>query len=223
MGWKLGQKIIDIIRFKNCNRIKINNYGSGNIIQITPQQGISLTIFGNNNEIIIKTTDRFIATIDIGTIDCPINNCKIFVDENVTSNGLYVRMLEHNESLHIGKNTMISDNVELWVSDTHTVFDDNNNVINYGKSISIGTHCWICRGVKILKNTTIANGSIIGMGTILSGNFQEERVVIAGNPGKIVKRNINWSSLRPNQFEEKAETLVAVKRERESNPSNPKK
>ena len=50
------------------------------------------------------------------------------------------------------------------------------------------------------------------MGTILSGNFQEERVVIAGNPGKIVKRNINWSSLRPNQFEEKAETLVVVER-----------
>lgn len=213
MGWKFGQKLIDIIRGKNCGRIKINNYGNGNIIQIKPQQGVSLTIFGDNNEIIIKNTDAFIATIDIGTIDCPINNCKIFVDENVTSNGLYIRMLEHNESVHIGKNTMISDNVELWVSDTHTIFDDNNNVINYGKSISIGTHCWICRGVKILKNTAIANGSIIGMGTILSGNFQEERIVIAGNPGKIVKRNINWSSLRPNQFEQEAKTLVAVERE----------
>lgn len=85
-----------------------------------------------------------------------------------------------------------------------------NNVINYGKSIRIGTHCWICRDVKILKNTTIANDSIIAMGTILSGNFQEERAVIAGNPGKIVKRNINWSSLRPKQFEQKVPNFVAT-------------
>lgn len=87
---------------------------------------------------------------------------------------------------------MISWGIDIWCTDAHTVTDLEGNPINFSKSIEIGDHVWIGRDVKIGKNTKISNDSIIGWGSIVTKKFEDTNVVIAGNPAKIVKRNINW-------------------------------
>lgn len=108
-------------------------------------------------------------------------------------------LLDCDSSVSIGHDCLFSDNIELWASDTHAIYDNNGDVLNLGKSIKIGNHVWIGRYVKILKNTEIQDNSVVGMGSIVTKKFTETNCVITGNPAKIVKRNINWDVRRPDE------------------------
>ena len=46
--------------------------------------------------------------------------------------------------------------------------------------------------MKIGKNVSIADNSIVGWGSIVTRRFDEPNVVIAGIPARIVKRGIDW-------------------------------
>lgn len=179
--------------------------GGGNLVTITNKEiepHLHINIYGQNNKIIIKGHIVFVANIDIGTPDCHVSNCNIYIGENTTSNGLRIMMLEDEQEVYIGDDSMIASGVEIWVSDTHVVVDQNGNIINYGKSVKIGKHCWLGRNVKILKNTEISDNTICAFGTIVSGKFLEGNCILAGIPGKVVKRNINWDKRRHKQYKE---------------------
>ena len=68
------------------------------------------------------------------------------------------------------------------------------------KGINIGNHCWIGANSTILKNTTIADDSIIGWGGVVSGSYSQSHCAIAGNPARVVKTNITWDSKSFNDY-----------------------
>jgi len=70
---------------------------------------------------------------------------------------------------------------------------------NTPKPIIIGDHVWVGYNVKMTKGTEIANDTIIGTSTVVSGKFLEPNTIIAGNPAKVIKRNIKWDC-RPTQM-----------------------
>ena len=74
------------------------------------------------------------------------------------------------------------------------------NTINFAKSIEIGKHVWIGKDSKIGKNVKIADNSIVGWGSIVTKEFNEPNVIIAGIPAKIVKRGINWDRRCINKY-----------------------
>ncbi len=171
--------------------------------------GLNIKIFGNNNTV---NLDKIIypkgaagalpgLELDIGlpADDTLIpgtprdaNNCYVEIGENTIICGATLLLVNNDTSIKIGKNCMISWGIDIWCTDAHTVTDLEGNPINFSKSIEIGDHVWIGRDVKIGKNTKISNDSIIGWGSIVTKKFEDTNVVIAGNPAKIVKRNINW-------------------------------
>ncbi|CAI1802103.1 Putative acetyltransferase SACOL2570 [Serratia quinivorans] len=76
--------------------------------------------------------------------------------------------------------------------------DDDFHVLNYenkksrDKKIHIGSFVWIGCNVSVLKGSHIASGCVIAANSVVSGDFLEEKCLIAGNPAKVVKRNISW-------------------------------
>lgn len=64
--------------------------------------------------------------------------------------------------------------------------------INPSKDVNIGDHVWIGNKTIILKGSEIADDSIVGSGAVVSGKYTDNNVVIAGNPAKIIKRDITW-------------------------------
>ena len=59
-------------------------------------------------------------------------------------------------------------------------------------SIEIGNHVWIGAYAILMKNTKIANGSIIGMRSLVNRQFEEENVLIAGTPANVKARGKQW-------------------------------
>ncbi len=77
-----------------------------------------------------------------------------------------------------------------------TINGDNNE-------ITIGNDkVWCGKDVKILKHVKISSDTMIGTGSIITGQFDESNVVIAGNPGKIIKRGIKWITTPPQIYAE---------------------
>lgn len=89
--------------------------------------------------------------------------------------------------IEIRKNTIISWDCTIIDSDTHDIFDEENNIINDNKKIFIGNCCWIGFGSTILKGVTIPNNNIIACKSLISKTFNmEEKMII--NSNRILKK-----------------------------------
>ena len=60
-------------------------------------------------------------------------------------------------------------------------------MINENKPIEIGNHVWIGAKSTILKGTKIADGSVIGAGSLGTGLLSDEKSIYAGQPAKLIK------------------------------------
>ena len=167
---------------------------------INPQKNCRCYIYGNNNEIIFGKDVDWFGTITIGYPDAPANNCIVNIGNKSKSNGVEIQICENNTRVEIGPECLFSWGINMWASDTHSITDLDGKIINIGKYIKIGSHVWIGMGATILKNTIIPDNCIIGTQSVVCGKFQKSNCVIAGNPGKVVKENINWNHKRPNQY-----------------------
>lgn len=100
--------------------------------------------------------------------------------------------IQEGRTIRIGKDCQFSSGIKLRTGDGHPIFDADD-VINWGKDISIGDHVWIGQDVTVLKGSIVQNGSVVGIGSIVTKPFDKENVVIVGNPARVVKENIHWT------------------------------
>lgn len=184
----------------------IKDFGQNNQINIANPDNANLriSVWGDNNIVEIKSkAGRFNTRIEIGSPNSRCNGAKVIVEDKVTINGLYMLLMENNSSIHIGQDCTISNDVLIWCTDTHYITDMDGNLINVGTSVEIGNHCWIGYGVRILKNTRIPNNCIVGMASVVTKKFDTENAVYAGNPAKLVKSNVQWGRMRPQEYMDK--------------------
>ncbi len=94
----------------------------------------------------------------------------------------------------IGDNCMFSYNIVIRTTDGHTIVErDTTNILNLQKrDCVIGNHCWIGLRTIINKNTQLPDNTIVGSGSVLSGCFSKPYTVIAGNPAKVIKENVEF-------------------------------
>ncbi|MDR0586996.1 MAG: acyltransferase [Treponema sp.] len=152
------------------NTIKINNKGT--IVDI----GSSSLL----NSLCISCSGGFEQIIRIG------NNTTI-------EGGLFIRVT-YNAKIFIGNDCMFAHDIFIRATDAHSIIDkETKEIINKPKHpIVIGDHCWIGQRCLIGKNAIIPANTIIGMGSIITKSFSKENTIIAGNPARIIKENIEW-------------------------------
>ena len=92
--------------------------------------------------------------------------------------------------LQIGYNVAIGWDCEIIDEDFHSI--SYNGKQERDKKIVIGNHVWIGSGVKILKGVKIGDNNVIAGSSVVTKSFDEQNVLIAGNPAKIIKREISW-------------------------------
>lgn len=173
-----------------CRRFKIVNHGKNNEIMIGKGcrfRDCSIEIYGDNNQIVIAN-------------DCVGHELEIWASE-----GSIVEIKEHShfagkshlaategKRISIGERCLFASEIVFRTGDSHSILDLQGNRINFAKNIAVGNHVWIGQSVMVLKGTKIADDCIIGANSLLTGKEYESNCVIAGNPAKIIKRDITW-------------------------------
>ena len=92
-----------------------------------------------------------------------------------------------SDRIEIGNDTVISNNCIIRDCDIHKM----NNIGPNHKPINIGNHVWIGTNCIILKGVTIGDGSVVGAGSVVTCDVPP-KTMIAGNPAKIIKTDIEW-------------------------------
>ena len=88
------------------------------------------------------------------------------------------------KGVHIGENTVITPGVHILTHD-YVRGDGTYRDTRIGNNVFIGINSIIIAGV------TIADNIIVGSGSIVTKDFLESYCIIAGNPARVIKRNVD--------------------------------
>ena len=145
-----------------------------------------LKIFGNNISIgdyatLITAPDK---KIDLSTWETDKINGELQLGKYILiSPGTSIRSAQ---KIVIGDSTMIASDVTITDSDWHDIYDRTDYVAS-PKEVIIQENVWIGEKSLILKGSKIGKNSIIGAGSVVSGEVPAN-VIFAGNPAKQIKK-----------------------------------
>ena len=106
---------------------------------------------------------------------------KITVGSFVLSGNCYFQAYN---GIEIGKNFLFAPGVKL-ISSNHNADDVSKSVA--GKPIIIGDNVWIGANAIILPEVKLGNNCIVGAGSVVTKSFEEDGLIIGGNPARIIK------------------------------------
>lgn len=177
------------------NRCNFRINGDNNSIIINEKSVLNkcnFTISGNNNKVWI---DKMVCAYNL-EIHIEDNNNEVFIGEKTLISGKTHLACIEGTSINIGKECLLSSEIVFRTGDSHSIIDLSGSRINKSEKINILNHVWIGHRVLINKGVNVGNNSIVATGAIVTQSFNEDNIIIAGVPAKIIKRNINWDKHR---------------------------
>ncbi len=119
----------------------------------------------------------------------------------ITQNG------SQNTTVKIGNDCMFSYGVIVRTSDTHGIYSlKTKELLNPSKDVEIKDHVWLCAHSQVIKGGVVGANSVVGTMSIVNKAFDENNVVLAGVPAKVVKREIDWDRRAPYLYKPKEQT-----------------
>lgn len=97
-----------------------------------------------------------------------------------------------SDRITIGDNVQFSWDSLVMDSDAHTILDINGNPLLNHKEIKIGSNVWIAANNIVLKGTEIGDNCVVGINSLLNRKYDENNIVIAGNPARKIKNISGW-------------------------------
>lgn len=168
LGYKIGENVIIKKSIINCNKVNI-----GNDVLIESNSIILC------NEFCVGEKSKILS----GNIILGNGNFTIGTNSRIINNHYF----DLWNDIYIGNNTWIAGKYsQFW---THGSLKTKSGA---NLSIIIGDNVYVGSGVKFSPGTIIANKNLIGLGAVVSGVYEEEKTIIAGNLATIIKKNIYW-------------------------------
>ena len=97
--------------------------------------------------------------------------------------------------IRIGEACVIAEGVDIWATDTHSIYQEGI-LTNEPAPIIIGNHVWLGKDVAILKGTSIGDGAVIGMRSLVTRDIPAA-TLSTGSPARVIRENVSWSIDNP--------------------------
>ena len=197
------------LKIKNRGSLHIykNVFGKDNVMYVGKRaclDKVTVKIQGSNNQIIIGDNTVMGRGCRIYVFG---NNCSLKIGNGCSfSHDDEILCQEDNASIVIGNDCMFSHHINIRTSDAHAVYDlVSKKRVNQAKDIEIGNHVWVTAYCIIQKGSNVGDGCIIGTCSIVNHRISVPEIpnnaIIAGQPAKVVKQNIQWDRGLGNQLE----------------------
>ncbi|MBM1105820.1 acyltransferase [Aurantibacter crassamenti] len=184
-------KISASARLINCE-FEIN--GNNNTITIGADaffKNVKFFIVGDANSIEISSNVSF---NEGGSLWIEDENCEINIGMNSTFENAHLAATESDSKINIGNDCMFAYDIDVRTGDSHAIYDEHTNKrINFAQNVTIGDHVWIGAHASILKGVTIGSNSIVATRSVVTKKYNNENIILAGSPAKIIKENIKWT------------------------------
>lgn len=174
----------------SIKKTHVNVRGNNNSIIIRGvHSNLNINVFGDNNKFELGLGSKSIE----GEMLVRGNNCFLSIGNRTTfGKKAYLVCMGIDNKILIGEENMFADYVEIWNTDSHPIYDMVGNLLNPSKPIEIGNHVWVGKKVCILKGSVIADNAIVGMASMISGQYIHSNTLNVGSPIRCIRNNVNW-------------------------------
>ncbi|HHW7521787.1 acyltransferase [Mannheimia haemolytica] len=185
----------------NIPGVRFNCSGQNNLVRVHENTTFNNCLFSLSGGMVVSIAQSKFNLVGLSIFGKESN---VKIGSNFSCWGVEIRCHEQQTSVFIGDNCMFAQDILIYPTDVHTIFDQfTGEVLNLGEPITIGNNVWCARGVTLLKGTTIRNNVVIGAGSIVSRKFNENNIIIAGNPANVIRRGIDWVRDTPFEYQQK--------------------
>ena len=121
-------------------------------------------------------------------------DCAIIIGEDVYSGANLQLTTAEGQSISIGDDCLIANDVRIRADDSHPIYDMRTGKrVNESASVSIGSHVWIGQEAFLMPGSQIGVGCIIGARSMTTKSRPIGANSIAlGSPAKITRRDVHW-------------------------------
>ena len=133
----------------------------------------------------IRLGDRIYADRDLVLRAC--GGGAVVIGDDVTVNG-NVRLIADGGRIEIGSKVMIGPNVVMRPAD-HGFERDDLPIKEQERTVGeiiVGSDVWIAANVVLVRGARIGNHSVIGAGSVVTGEIPE-RSIAAGVPARVIR------------------------------------
>lgn len=171
--------------------VRIEFSGSGNSFRV--RSGVLLgklnVVFDCDNGVLDMAGNSF------GTFSAFIRigqDSRVILGKELTTTNTCVISAVEGTSVVIGDDVMLASDNEIRADDGHAIFDViTDRRVNWSRDITIGNHVWVAKRAVLLGGARVADGSVIGFGSLVTGPVPNNTVA-AGVPARVIKRNVAW-------------------------------
>ena len=181
---KIKSEILTLFSGKAYKKNKV--IGAPKVLQKTIFLGDGKIVFGDNVQFGFTFSPSFYS--NYGYIEARHKESTIMIGDNtVISNNSCI--IAHSTKITIGRDCCIGVNFQCFDSNFHglEVSNRDNAIALKDSEVQIGNNCFIGHNVSILKGVKIGDGSVIGLGSVVTKSFPENSL-IAGNPAKLIRK-----------------------------------
>lgn len=151
-------------------------------------------IRGNNNRIVVSSQVRVNRDGDLWIED---DGGTITIGEQCTFEAAHIAVTEPGSSITIGRDCLFAYDIDIRTGDSHSIIDTQTDKrINYARDVLIGDHVWIAAHCSILKGVRLGRNSVVATRSVVTKPFDQEGVIVGGNPARILKENVTWQRER---------------------------
>ena len=148
-----------------------------------------ISLYGNNNTVTIEDGCKL---KQHNSIFVQGNNNSVHLRKNVTFDQNVLLVACEGTKIIFGEDCIVANGVTVRTSDQHGIYNSEGNRINPAKDVHIGNHVWLGAHVVVMKGTSIGDGSVIGMNSMVTKDIPSNSLAV-GTPARVIKENINWS------------------------------
>lgn len=157
-----------------------------------PGKPVKIEFLGNGNTLILEAGGY----LKRGHYRFKGHDMTIRIGANTSINGAYILCME-GACVSIGKDCMLSYEIEIRTSDAHSITDAaTGERLNPACDVVIDDHVWVGKGAIFMPGSRMASDSIVGTRALVTGVFEEKNVVVAGVPGRVISRGRSWDRRR---------------------------
>lgn len=196
MIWKEEEKI-----YRECtpplSQLEISGDATGSVVYVDDPAfpcKVSVELRGARHKVRLGRMKTISSDLSMNSAPLRIqllsDDCSLWLGDELFVSDVSIRLCAPFARVSVGNGVRISPGVRIIATEKNIPGGSSRKFQR--PDIFIGNHCWLGCGAFVLANSYLPDNSVVGAQSVVYDSFQKANTVLAGNPARVIKENIDF-------------------------------